>query len=343
VPFVVDGMEHVPVEDPPSRVAERTPLARQIGWFGAGAALALVLALVRDMQAEPAQPGPIAVWTTDRDAQRVFGLDTDLILARRIVVDWPLLVEATRDGGLWVLRSDDGQAGSSVRLDRFDAGGVLITELYLEGCVDLSVLEGDDALVLERANGSVRLSRVRTEGSLFPLLERADLACVTGSRASALVGTSSGAVLRVDPQGAVLAQVQLDGTIGDVVPGPANGSAWVLDTQGTGRLFLLDDALAITWAAGVGYASAHLGAVPGEERVWIADTGSPRVRRFGPAGVVEVDRQDLPAVALDRSVAWCNGGALLLSPGAILHLDAAGTLLPGQGGFAWLSDAARVR
>ena len=99
----------------------------------------------------------------------------------------------------------------------------------------------------------------------------------------------------------------------------------------------------IRWAAGVGYASAHLGAVPDEERVWVADTGSARVRRFGPAGVVEIDRQDLPAAALDRTVAWRNGGALLLTPGAILHVDAAGTLAPGQGGFAWLSDAARVR
>jgi hypothetical protein len=245
---------------------------------------------------------------------------------------------------LWVLRSDDGHANSSARLDRYDAGGTLVTELYLERCLDLACVDGEDALVLERVDGGVRLSRVREEGSLFPLLARADLACVTGSRSSAIVGTSSGAVLRVDlHSGAVLAQVQLDGTIGDVVAGPTAGSVWALDTQGTGRLFLLDEALAVRWAAGVGFAAAHLGPVAGEERVWIADTGSSRVRRFGPAGVIELDRQDLPAVALDRVVAWRNGGALLLSPGAILHLDAGGMLAPGQGGFAWLSDASRVR
>jgi hypothetical protein len=58
--------------------------------------------------------------------------------------------------------------------------------------------------------------------------------------------------------------------------------------------------------------------------------------------VVEIEAQNLPAPALDRSVAWRDGGALLLSPGAILHVDASGALAPGQGGFAWLADAARV-
>jgi len=336
-----------PDQDPsraPAARPERTPLARQVGWFGAGAVLALGLVLARDMQADPAQPGPVAVWTADRDAQRLFGLDADLIVARRIAVDWPLEVETTRDGGLWVLRSDDGQAGSSVRLDRFDAQGVLQTELWLEDCIALSVLEGEDALVLERAAGTLRLSRVRAEGSLFPLLERPDMRCVTGSRSSALVGTSTGALLRVDPHGgAILAEVQLGGAIGDVAPGPTIGSAWALDVHGTGRLLLLDEVLSVRWTAGVGHAAAHLGPVPNEERVWIAATDSARVRRFGPGGVVEVDRQGLPATALDRSVAWRNGGALLLTPGAVLHVDAAGVIAPGQGGFAWLSDAARVR
>jgi hypothetical protein len=328
---------------PPARDLRRSPFARHLGWFGVGAALALLVMLMRDMQADPAPPGPVAVWTADRDAHRVFGLDADLILARRIVADWPLEVEATHDGGLWVLRSDDGQAGSTSRLDRLGPDGSLITELFLENTIALSVLDEDQALVLERVNNSVRLSRVRTEGSLFPLLDRPDLACVSGSRAGILAGTSTGTVLRIDPgTGTLLAQIQLDGTIGDIVPGPRSGSSWALDTQGTGRLFLLDEALAIRWAAGVGFAGRHLGAVPGEERVWIADTGSQRVRRFGANGVVEIDRQNLPGIAFDRTLAW-SGGALVLTPGAILRLDHDGMVVTGQGGFAWLSDAARAR
>ncbi len=151
-------------------------------------------------------------------------------------------------------------------------------------------------------------------------------------------------MLRVDPaSGAVLAETQLDGEIQDLAPGPTPGSTWALDTQGTGRLFLLDDALAIRWVAGVGYPCAHLGPVPGEERVWIADTSSPRVRRFGPNAVVELDRQGLPSDHLGRSIAWRDGGVLLLSPAAILHVGSGGSIAPGQGGFAWLSDGARVR
>jgi hypothetical protein len=319
----------------------RSPLARQFGWFGVGAALALLLTLMRDMQAGPAPPGPVALWAADRDAQRVFGLDADLIVARRIAVDWPLQLEPTRDGGLWVLRSDDGHASSSSRLDRFDANGALVTELFLESCADLSLLDGDEALVLERVNNSIRLSRIRTEGSLFPLLDRPDLLCVSGSRASILLGTTTGTLLRVDAHtGAILAQLQLDGTIGDIAPGPTPGSAFALDTQG--RLFLLDESLTIRWAAGVPYPSSHLGVVPDTERVYIADTSSPRVRRYGPSGVVELD-VTLPTSGLDRTLALSHNGALLLTPGAILHLDENGTLAPGQGGFAWLADAARVR
>ena len=179
---------------------------------------------------------------------------------------------------------------------------------------------------------------------MVPLLLRPDLACVSGSNGTILCGTNGGAVLRVDPlSGAVLAEVPLGGTIRDLAPGPTPGSVWALDTQGNGRLFLLDASLAIRWSAGVGFPCAHLGAVPGEERVWVADTSSPRVRRFGANAVVELDQQGLPGGPFDRSIAWRDGGVLLLAPGAILQVTASGTVAPGQGGFAWLSDGARVR
>lgn len=324
----------------PSRLA----LFKQLGWFGGGAAIAVLVAMTRDMNAAPAPAGETVLWAVDRDAHRLYGLDRDLLIGRAVPVDFPLEVEAVRDGGTWVLRSEDGVTGSSMRLDRLDPRGIQITELYLEGCLDLDTLERDQALVIEKVNGVVRLSRVREEGSLFPLLVRADLACVSGSNGSIVCGTSGGAVLRVDPaSGAVLTEVQLDGTIRDLAPGPTPGSVWALDTQGYGRLFLLDEALAIRWAAGVGFPCAHLGAVPGEERVWVADTASARVRRFGANAVVELDQQGLPGGNFDRSIAWRDGGVLLLAPGAIVQVTASGTVAPGQGGFAWLADGARVR
>lgn len=336
-------MEPSAPDSTPARRAGRSFFSRQLGWFGVGAALALAFALMREMQATPAPPGQTVVWAVDRDGHQLLGLDRDLLIERSVPVDWPLEVEATRDRGAWVLRSEDGQAGSTMRLDRFDAQGSLLTELYLESTRDLDLLDADQALVLERVNASVRLSRVRIEGSLFPILVRADLSCVCGSNATILCGTDNGAVLRIDPRtGAVIAEAQLGGIIGDIAVGPLSGSAWVLDTQGAGRLFLLDPALAVTWVASVGFPSAHLGPVPGQERVWIADTTAARVRRFGPAGVIELDRQNLPAIGLDRVLAW-RDGALILSPGAILRIDAQGQLAPGQGGFAWLSDAARLR
>jgi hypothetical protein len=323
----------------------RSALFRQLGWFGGGAALAVLAALTRDMHAEPAAVGDTAFWAVDRDAHRLYGLDRDLLIGRAVPVDYPLEVEPVPDGGTWVLRSANGVTSASMRLDRLDPRGVVITELYLESCRDLDTLERDQALVLENVNGSVRLARVREEGSLFPLLSRPDLSCVSGSsNGTVLCGTSGGAVLRVDSQsGAVLAEVQLDGTIRDLAPGPTPGTVWALDTQGTGRLFLLEESLAIRWAAGVGFACAHLGAVPGEERVWVADTASARVRRFGANAVVELDQQGLPGNNFDRAIAWRDGGVLLITPGAIVHVAANGTVAAGQGGFAWLSDGARVR
>lgn len=322
----------------------RFSLLADLGWFGGGAALAVLGILTGGMQATPAAPGETVLWAVDRDASRLYGLDRDLLVGRAVPVDHPLEVEPVSDGGTWVLRSGSGASGSSMRLDRLDPRGIVLTELYLENCRDLDTLDREQALVLENVNNSVRLSRVREEGSLFPLLERADLACVSGSNGTILCGTSQGAVLRVDPtSGAILSELQLDGHIVDIARGPEPGSAWALDDEGSGRLFLLEPSLAIRWAVGVGFPCAHVGAVIGEERAWVADTSSPRVRRFGPAATIELDRQGLPAGILDRTIPWRDGGALLLTPSAILHLRADGTLAPGQGGFGWLSDAARVR
>lgn len=326
-------------------------MLRALGLFGIGTTLTVGTALIPGASSTPIQPpGAIAVWATDRDAHQVYGLDLDLILARSIPLGWPLEVEACDSGGAWVLRSGNAGTLTGHRLDRLSRAGELITEVTIHHALDLDTFQGEDALVIETPGGShatTRVLRFHKEGSLFSLLEQAGLVCVAGSRDSVLAGTDSGAVLRIDPApsgsvGVILAQVQLGGRIGDLARGPWPGSAWALDTSAARRLFLLDADLSVRWVANVGIAALHIAAVPGEERVWLADTATPRVRRFGPAGALEIDRRGLPLIGLDRAVAWREGGVLVAAPGAILHLDANGQTAPGQGGFNYLIDLARA-
>ncbi|MBL8861391.1 MAG: hypothetical protein JNK02_05205 [Planctomycetes bacterium] len=330
--------------------------AQQVGTAGrggaAGAGLAvlaaglgtLCAALVALAAAEPPlpPPGEVVVWAADRDGARVHGLDRDLRLARRIAVDWPLDVEPAHDGGLWVLRSAAGTSSSTHRLDRFDAHGLLLTELWLEQGADLDVLgSGEEALVVERRSGApTRLLRVRTEGSLFPVLERDALRCVLGERETAVVGAADGTLLRVHAQtGAVQASASLGGSLADLAPGPAVGEVWVLDDAGPARLLLLDAGLGVRWSVTLPRPAGHLAPVPGAERVWIASTSAPCAARYGPGGALEVERCGLPLPGLDRALAW-REGALLAAGGAILRLDRAGELAPGQGGFELVVDLA---
>lgn len=329
--------------------APRQRLVRGLGLFGAGATLAVGSALIAEAAigrrggGESPPPGPVALWATDRDGGVVYGLDANLIVARQVQLAWPVEVEACRDGGAWALRAGNGSPAGTYRLDRIARDGSLVTEVTLGTCLDLAGLDGRDALVIELGSGpggADRALRLETEGGLHVLLEAPGLLCVADSRGSVAVGTQAGGVMRLHPaaNGAVLDRVQLGGQIGDLAPGPWPGSLWALDVTGNGRLVLLDADLSIRWSAPIGLRSLHLAPVPGEERIWIADTTEPIVRRFGPGGVLELDRQGLPLTGLDRAVAWSAGGVLLAAPGAILRLDAAGALQPGQGGFAFLVD-----
>ncbi|HUR28569.1 MAG TPA: hypothetical protein VM509_10310, partial [Planctomycetota bacterium] len=115
-----------------------------------------------------------------------------------------------------------------------------------------------------------------------------------------------------------------------------------LDAQGYGRLALFDAALAVRWSRSVGLHALHFAPERGTERVWIADATEPRVRRFGPGGLLEIDRPDMPLGGLDRACATASGTALFTAPGALLALDALGQNAPGQAGFDFLVDVASV-
>lgn len=317
----------------------------RVAWAALGVATALAVTAARFPPSGPGAPGPVAVWTADRDASRVFGLDADLFVARRMHVDYPLDVEACRDGGLWVLRSATPSASSSHRLDRFGAGGELITELYVDRTLDLATLDGVDALVIEATggpHGEPQLMRVREEGSVTVLHVAVGLVCVSGSRDSLLTGSSGGSVARRNAlTGMQLDAVGLAGPILDLAEGAAPGGAFVLHGSSPRRLTLLDADLAVRWSVLAGLDALHVSPVRGEERAWLAI--GARVRRFGPQGALELDVAGLPLSSLDAVVPWTGGGALVAAPGAILRLDASGALQPGQGGFAWLTDLGLVR
>jgi hypothetical protein len=100
---------------------------RALGLVGAGALLAVVLALLRDGIAgacgEESRVRPVAVWAADRDAGTVYGLDDDLIVVRQVRLQHPLAVSARPDGGAWVLASSDGAPAGACILVRISSEG----------------------------------------------------------------------------------------------------------------------------------------------------------------------------------------------------------------------------
>ncbi len=301
------------------------------GWSGIGALAALGLALAGGAlrRTELARPGPVALWAADRDANLLYGLDADLILATRVPLVAPLELARARDGRLYVLR----EAGL---LDVLDPSGAVLRELEVGPSLDLDVYE-DDALLV----GQAAALRIGPDHARTILSQAPGLRCIAGSLDSVLVGTDDGRIERLALDGSdVLASAEIGGTIVDLAPAGEPGGAFALDSAGR-RLVCLAPDLGLRWQIDLPFAAQHLGAVPGEERVWLADTGSPRVLRYGPAGVLELDRKALPLLGLDRALPWIGGAVLLAAPGAILQLDARGHLAPGQGGFNFLAALAR--
>ncbi len=301
------------------------------GWSGIGALAALGLALAGGAlrRTELASPGPIVLWAADRDGGMVYGLDQDLILAARVPLEAPLELARARDGRLFVLR----EAGV---LDVLDRSGAVLRELDVGVCLDLDTHENDVLLVQQATALRIGPDLARTVLSTSP-----GLRCIAGSLDSVLIGTDDGRVERLALDGSgVLASASLGGVILDLAPAAEPGGAFALDGAGQ-RLLCLAPDLSLRWQVSLPIAARHLGAVPGLERVWLADTSSPRVLRYGSGGVLELDRRTLPLSGLDRALPWRGGAVLLAAPGAILQLDPRGHLAPGQGGFNFLVALAR--
>ncbi|MCE9593260.1 MAG: hypothetical protein K8S98_03605 [Planctomycetes bacterium] len=306
-----------------------------------GAALAFLLRVGSGLEPDYA-PGPATTWVADRDADAVIGLDDELIETKRIEIESPIEVERRSDGATWVVSARDAHPLGPHDLVLYDREGGRSAAAVFGPVLDLERV-GDDALVVERKDGNGRVVRVDSDGRSQVLLELATARCAAGCGSVVAVGTDDGAVWLVEASGprAVFRRQRFGGLIGDLAPGPEPGTWWVLDIARAGRLGLLEPDLSSRWTVDTGLHALHLAPVRGLERVWLADTTEPVARRYGAGGVLELDVRDLPLGGLDRAAAFDDGGASLAAPGAVLRLDSAGRIRPGQGGFDFLVDVTR--
>jgi len=298
-------------------------------------------------------------WVADRDADEVVGLDVDHFVLARLTVRSPVRL-ATAPGGVWVAASVEGnpigrhalkRVGDDGRLRDVpggsDLGPVLDLEVAPSGralVVEMG-LAGKPSRVLMAGGGGAPASAGPVAGvGTFELVQHAGALAVMGELAAGggavqervLIGDEAGRVGRYDLAGNKLAEVVLGGQIGDLAAGP-DGKVLALDITGAGRILCLNAGLELVWSVPAGLICESLSVVLGEERVWLVDSTEPLARRFGPTGVLEVEVL-LPSSDASGIQALSGGGALITVPGAVLHVDSSGALLPGQGGFDYLTD-----
>lgn len=311
--------------------------------FAISASLALGWSKVRGAQSVT-PPARVAVWLCDRDGDRVFGLDRDLLVVNSVALRAPTEVEARPDGGAWIVSSINADPLGQHRLLRMLHDGTLAARAQLGPILDLDCDELGRAIVVDIAGAGARVSAFDANASAVWTRAWPGALCAAAAAGHCLVGTQAGELDLFDLNAPLLAPLRLNfgGAISDVAPGPSAGSWWALDANGACRLALFDMNLSVIWSRTVGLHALHLAPIAGVERVWIADTTQPYVRRFGPGGVLEVDRQNMPQGGLDRGCSAFQGSVLFPAPGALLRLDGLGQSSPGQAGFDFLVDVAAV-
>ena len=294
----------------------------------------------RGSEREPT-PGAAKVRVADRDGDALVLLDAALIEVGRVALRRPVRLERAPRGNLWAaLAVEDSPLGAH-ELVLLDGAGRVLARRSGGALLDLD--GGERALVVEAEDGGATAARwVDAAGA------DEDLACVTDLVAAAVLekdvllarGTGELMLLREGIAGAHerIAQVPLGAALLDVAPAP--GGWWILardpHTQES-VLARLDAALGHLWSVPTGSAARRILAAAGQERAWLSDPERGRALRFGRGGVLEVRVQLALAGAL-AGEALEDGGVLLAAPGALLRLDRLGAALPGQGGFAYLSD-----
>lgn len=332
------GGELDPSGAPLPRCSRRGALAL----FGLGAGLAWLRSAPLSRAAPSA--GVTRWWATDRAAGLLWSLDKDFLLLGAVHLRSPTELEPARGGGVWVLSQRGSISLGPHRLLLLAGDGEVRGRWEFGAARALCAVDEGVLLIEWGAGSSDRLWFIQEGQAPVLLFQAAGLVSAAASDRAVLVGGSSGEVWLLERSlaGARLATVELPGgEISDVARGPRPGQWWVLDVSGGARLLLLDARLGTVFATDVGLAAGYVVPVPGEERAWVADLGEPRARRFGPGGVLELD-VDVPLAGLGRGLGRPGGGAVYVAPGALLHLDASGQLAPGQGGFDFLIDLARV-
>ncbi|MBK8179880.1 MAG: hypothetical protein IPK67_13560 [Planctomycetes bacterium] len=332
--------------------AERSPWDSGLAWilpaagltlaaFGVG--LGLAWAWAHCLEPRPPDPrAPAAVWITDRDAHRVWGLDRNLLVVREVGMRAPIEVEACSDHGAWVVGALDGDPLGRHQLARLDPAGMVTARAPLGALMDLALCEQDGAVVVDLGPTGARVSEFDAGAGILWQRDWPGAACAAAAGRWVLVGGSSGGLARFDrgtPSAAPLL-VAWGSSVADVAPGPTADTWWALDAGSGHRLALLGADLSARWTRATQISALHLAPVPGKEQVWLADSTLPLVRRYGSGGVQEIERSDMAQGGLDRAAALAGGGALFTTPGALLSLDAWGRNAPGQGGFDFLVDVA---
>ena len=231
------------------------------------------------------------LWVLDRGADRALALDRDLEVKTSVSIDAPRRVVACADGGAWIAGASDGRDS----LVRIGTDGSRIRSFEFARMLDLEPA-GAEVVVLEQGQACT-VWLLDESGRARSLRAMPGASCVAARGELILTGHRGGeAVLQEhgDP-GAVRAWARIGTRLADVQPGPRRGSWWILDAGGGGRILLVDDLLATLWSVNLerepGSTDPALEPVRGEERVWIAEPGSSRVRRFERHRDLSGDRQ----------------------------------------------------
>ncbi len=265
-------------------------------------------------------------------------LDPDLLPAVSLPVRSPRLVAGRSDGGAWVVAGDHREPGAGEIL-RVDAGGKVVWRAPIGPVLDLDVLGGDEAVLIEEGDEGVSVVLLELRGRRRELLRLDDARCLAATDRRVLVGRSNGVVLvRGSRDPAVLDWGLSRCAIGQVARGPRAGTWWALEGGERSTLHLLGPDLEPRWSTACHLRAPRMAPVPGREAVWVADGESPLVRRFGPGGILDREVSDLPLLGLGAGLAADGGGVLWCAPGAILRLDARGELVATRGGYRLLSD-----
>jgi len=314
---------------------------RRILGLGLGALAALCAVLVRRaLEGPPFEPGAPRFWVADRDGGRVVGLDQDLFVAREWCAPWPVALAARADGMLWVLSAVDGRPAGRHELLLLSADGERRAVTSFDGPARLALDERGKAVLLSSGSGARPIVRVDELGRPSVLAALEGALCIAVARGEVLVGDGSGRVHLIASEGGHRTE-SIGGRLVEAAADAGNGGWWLVDAAPPGRVLRLDSELAVVWVRELA-GCARLVPLPAGGRVWVSDGRGDALLRLDDDGRTELELGPLPLAGVHAAVATTDGGLIARAPGALLRWDGEGRRRPGQAGFAFALDVARV-